>query len=147
MASALPGVVAEIDALDTLGDRGRLDGLVTRFFALSEAAVHLDVWFRLFERFPIDDGADNKLFWSVMHGIERQPGYEELVVASVRRAPADFPLLMVNRMLNGGSTVVGGTDLVALLESAARDVRRPAEVRENAQRYADRHRGRRTNKE
>lgn len=46
-AQGVQQVVGEIDALASLDDWARLDALIERYFALPDAASHLDVWFRL----------------------------------------------------------------------------------------------------
>jgi hypothetical protein len=52
-------IVAAVDDLSDVTneeDLQRLVALIDAFFAAPEAADHLQVWFRLFERFPTDDG-------------------------------------------------------------------------------------------
>ena len=136
-------VTAAVDSISSVDDAAQLAALqraVDQFFASSAPAQHLDVWFRLFERFPEDDGYE--MFWSVLHGLEAQPGYEPLVVESVRRRPSQFPVLMLNRMLNAGQTAVGDVDLLALLESVAADESCPASVRDDARRFVQYQTGR-----
>jgi hypothetical protein len=77
----------------------------------------LVVWFRLYERFPEADGCG--VFWSILHGIESQHGCETLVVESVRRQPSQFPLLMLNRLLNAGMRWASGVELLELLQQVA----------------------------
>lgn len=137
-------VVDDIDGLraddpDDL-DLERLQALIDEYFALDEAPRHLDAWFRLFERFPESDGYG--VFWAILHGIEAQPGSDAFVVESVRRRPTHFPLAMVNRMLNGGISSVGGVELLDLLRSVATDERWPDDVREDAGRFLDYQRNR-----
>ena len=82
-------VVPAIDAVESVDgtdDFCRLHALAGRYFALPDAADHLDVWFRLYERFPNTDA--DYAFWSILHRIEARPGYERLVAASLRRRPA-----------------------------------------------------------
>jgi hypothetical protein len=120
MNDSLCQLIASIDAVSSVNDVAQLKKLeraMDHFFSLPNAALHLDVWFRLFERFPDEDGYE--MFWTILHGIERQPDYEPLVVESVRRFPSQFPILMVNRMLNGGQTHVGPVDLLELLRTVA----------------------------
>jgi hypothetical protein len=129
-------IVAAVDDLSDVTneeDLQRLVALIDAFFAAPEAADHLQVWFRLFERFPTDDGYEG--FWSILHGLEAYAGTESLVVESVRRRPARFPLLMVNRMINGGMVEVEGVKLLDLLRAAAADERALASVRAEAERY------------
>ncbi|QEH34909.1 hypothetical protein OJF2_34540 [Aquisphaera giovannonii] len=130
-------IVAEVDALapDDASelDLARLHALAVEYFSHAEAPRHLDAWFRLFERFPEGDGGG--VFWSILHGIEAQPGSDEFVVASVARQPTHLPVLMVNRILNSGRSMVGGCDLVALLRSVTLDERASPEVQQDAERF------------
>ncbi len=137
-------VVADIDALAPVNpddlDLDRLQALADEFFSLAEASVYLDVWFRLYERFPESDG--HGVFWSILHGIESQPGSDKFVIASVRRKPTHFPVLMINRMLNAGVESARRVELLALLHSVAGDDRWSASVRQDAQRFLDHQRDR-----
>jgi hypothetical protein len=120
MTNDLRQLIASIEAISSADDADQLQALqraMDEYFASPDASRHLDVWFRLFERFPDEDGYE--MFWTILHGIEHQPGYEAFVVESVSRSPSRFPLLMVNRMLNGGQTHVGEVDLLDLLRSVA----------------------------
>ncbi|WP_439623262.1 hypothetical protein [Gemmata sp.] len=133
MAEGIEAVIAAIDAVHSIErqvELKRLQELADLYFTHAKASAHLDVWFRLYERFPEDDGFG--VFWSFLHGIETHAGYEVLVVESVRRCPSRFPMLMVNRMLNSGIRKVDGVDLLDLLrETAANKKCRPS-VREDA---------------
>ncbi len=73
--------------------------------------------FGLFERFPWTDG--HGTFWGVLHELERMAGYEAGLVASVRRSPGEFNLLMLGRMLNAGSESAAGVNVRALLREIA----------------------------
>lgn len=130
-------IVAEIDALSPASpddlDLDRLQALADEYFSLPEAPVFLDVWFRLYERYPESDG--HGVFWSILHGIEAQPGSGEFVVASVRCQPTRFPLSMLNRMINAGVESVGEVDLLALLRSVAADERCSPAIRSDARRF------------
>ena len=137
-------IVADIDALaaadpDDL-DLDRVSDLADEFFASADAAPHLDAWFRFYERFPTGHG--NGVFWSVLHGLEDQPGSGECAVASVRRDPTHYPVLMLQRELNAGTPAVGGVDLVGLLRAVAADDRHPAAVRADIEYYFEHHFGR-----
>ena len=50
----------------------------------------LDIWFRLFGRFPEADGYE--LFRWILHGLEAQPGSNSLAVSGppVRRGSCDY---------------------------------------------------------
>jgi hypothetical protein len=144
MARDIRDVVAEIDTLapanaDDL-DLDRLQSLAEEYFSLVDAPAHLDVWFRLYERFPDSDG--HGVFWSILHGIEAQPDSEKFVVASVRRNPTRFPVLMVNSMLNAGISEAGGSSLLEVLRSVATDERALPGVRRDAEQFLQHQRGR-----
>jgi hypothetical protein len=130
-------LVTAIGTVDSVGRDNflRLRELIDRYFALPDAAEHLDVWFQLYERFP--NGDLDGLEWSILHKIEDQLGWAGLVVASVRRQPAYFPVLMVNRLLNAGIASVGGVDLLCLLREVAADEECLTPVRDAAERFLD----------
>lgn len=132
MASIHP-VVARIDAIRSLDDSDELVALGAArdaFFAHPDAAGHLGVWFRLFERFPEDDGYES--LWSILHRIERVAGYEPLAVASVGSRPSRFPVYMVERLVDGGWREVVGVDLLGLLGQVAANAGCPESVRKDA---------------
>ena len=144
MTSDIRAIVAEVDAMtpadpDDL-DLDRLQALIDAYFAHPAAADDLGVWFRFFERYP--DWDDHGMTWSILHGIETQPNSNAHVVSSVRRRPAMFPVLMVNRLLNGGVTAVGDVDLLTLLRDVAADDSAEPRAREWARNFLDHQRGR-----
>src|ERR1700733_10885117 len=118
MHDIMSQVVECVDGITSVHDVEQLAALeksVECYFASPEASQHLQVWFRLFERFPEDDAYG--IFWAILHGIERHEGYEPLVVESVGRQPSRFAVSMINRILNAGQTHVDGANLLSLLES------------------------------
>lgn len=132
--------IADIaDALGSLatvteeGDVAELVSLVDAYFQHPDAGAHLELWFHFMERFPEADGFG--AFWSILHGIERYPGNDALVVESVKRRPSRFPVTMLNRMMNASIRRVAGADLLALLESVAASNCAPG-VREDAAHFA-----------
>ena len=85
MTDDIARIVASIDARTSVDDELQLRSLqelTARFFESQPGVADLAVWFRLFERFPEDDGYES--FWAILHGIETVPGSEELIVASGR---------------------------------------------------------------
>jgi hypothetical protein len=134
MSESSHEVIAVIDALpsvDGLDDIYRLHVLVDRYFALPSPAEHLDVWFRLYERFPETD--PNWASWRIVHHIEFQPGYERFVVASVRHKPSLFSVMMVSRLLNGGISSAADVDLLDLLRAVSSDEHCSPSVRRDAE--------------
>jgi hypothetical protein len=133
-------IVAAIDGLASIEEaEDRLEELLTAYFTHPEAAQHLRVWFRLYERFPEDD---NHYFWSVLHGLEHHAACPALVVESVRRRPSGVPVRLVNRMLNAGSTHIGDVDLLELLRAVARDENALPSIREDAEDFLEYQRSR-----
>ena len=131
-------VVTEIDAITSVEDTEQLKSLeraITEYFAHSDAAHHVQVWFRLFERFPEEDAYE--MFWSILHDIEALPDYDSELIASLGRRPSRFPVLMVNRMLNTGQRSIGDVDLMSLLASVAADETCPSSVREDAESFIE----------
>ena len=97
----LQGTLAVIDGIKSVTDAGELQKLEVGLDELFKAPFPergIETLFRLFERFPNDDGYG--VFWTVLHGIEHQPDYEPHLKASVRHIPTEFNLRMVNRLLN-----------------------------------------------
>ncbi|MFT3883275.1 MAG: hypothetical protein QM703_26930 [Gemmatales bacterium] len=133
MGENIQEIVAAIDQLasvDAVDDLNRLHELAVQYFACAGASEYLDVWFRLYERFPEDDAFG--VFWTILHSVEAQPNHGPLVVVSVRRSPSRFPVRMVNRLLNSGIQQVDGVDLLELLRAVAANDHCPPEVREEA---------------
>ena len=118
-------LIAELNALHPLPnvpqddwiDLDRLDDIVQELRTTKQPERATRALFGVWERFP--NYEDNGVFWSVLHALERLPGYETELVASVRRVPCEFNLLMVNRILNVDQTHVGDTDLFDLLQETA----------------------------
>jgi hypothetical protein len=135
-------IVAEIDALPSVegDDLNRLQLLFDEYYTSSAAASNINVWFRLYERFPDEHG--HGVFWTILHGIESLSCSDAAVVSSVCRRPMHYSVLMVNRMLNGGISTVDGVDLLALLRQVALDNCWPADVREDALGYLEYQRNR-----
>lgn len=134
MEAGLPEILARIENVRTAEDESDLAALdegVRELFARPDAWRGIDTLLRVFERFPTQDGYG--VFWSILHGLESLSGrYEGKLVESVRRAPSEFGLVMVNRMLNAGHAEAGGVSLLAVLREASENPHCPPEVRDRA---------------
>ncbi len=142
MDEGIEALIAEIDALpsvDTADHLSRLQTLADRYFAAPDAADHLGVWFRLYERFPEDDGLG--VFWFILHKIETYSEYNGLVVESVRRRPSQFPVMMLHRLLNAGVRRVGDVELLELLQCVAADEQCLPSVRKSAAGFIEHQQG------
>ena len=100
-----------------VGDLAALDGLIAEATSQPPSDELDRALFGIFERFPSEDG--HGVYWSIVHGLERRGGYEESLLASVRRSPSPFALLMLNRLSNDGQTECGGISIVSLLQEVA----------------------------
>ncbi len=89
----------------------------------------------VFERFPEDDGYET--FWSIVHCLEACEEYETALIESVIHTPAEFNLLMVNRLLNGGVTEIQGQSLLSVLASAAANTAARDSARKSAQDFIE----------
>lgn len=114
-----------------------LDTALGALRAASDAPACIPALLRLLERFPT---CEEEHFWGVVHALEDLPGYEPLLVASVRHAPAALSVMMVNRLLNDGMTEVGGKELLAVLEELANGAGYDEHVRAEARGYLARQR-------
>ncbi len=123
METSIQEIVNSIDKLTTIDsaeDLTRLQEFVDLYFAHPQAGDNLNVWFRIYERFPTGDGGG--IFWSILHGIETyHPNSDRLVVESVLRQSSEFSLIMVNRIINAGIRQVGEVDLLKLLDRRSID--------------------------
>lgn len=128
-----------MDSIDSARDTLQLD-LLTKILDEMPPAISPDLMralFRVFERFPEDDGFET--FWSILHAIEAQDNYEPILFESTRAQPSEFAVLMVNRILNTGTTHVGDEDLLQLLRWVLELDRTPETVRELAREFVGRH--------
>ena len=112
-------IISGIESVEDASELARLDAAVTSLLSSAYPERGMGALLRVFERFPDQDGYG--VFWSILHGLEGLPGYEEALIESIRRQPSEFSLLMVSRMLNAGRTHVNGTDLLGLLDEVARN--------------------------
>jgi hypothetical protein len=112
------------------GDLDALDLLIGHAVSQPPDADIDRALFGIFERFPQEDG--HGVYWSIVHGLERRGDYESGLVASVRRSPSPFALLMLNRLCNGGHTKCAGVAIKSLLEDVAASSEVTPEVRQEA---------------
>lgn len=117
--SVAPSAAAIIDTLESINDPeslidlAKLEGALIALPLAKDKLLCIPALLRVFERFPWSDGFES--FWGILHSLETLSGYEPELVASVRRAPGEFNLLMIKRLLNGGVYEVEGQSLLGLL--------------------------------
>lgn len=75
-----------------------LESLLDELWALGVASGSLPILFRVFERFPQDDGAG--VLWSIVHGVESLPlDYEPALRESLQRRHSLMGEIMLERVL------------------------------------------------
>jgi hypothetical protein len=92
-------VLLKIDrfAPSPTGDWRELDVLLSELWQGDVSMDCLPVLFRVFERFPKDDGAG--VFWSIVHGVESTDlDYEGPLRESLSRQPSDLGQVMLHRL-------------------------------------------------
>ena len=114
MNSDLPDPVRELASfVPPADDWQRLDSIACQIFARPVTQPEIAALLGIFERYPAHDGYG--VFWSILHGLESLPDYEPLLLASVRRVPSEFGILMVGSILNGGQQDIAGSPIRAAL--------------------------------
>ena len=134
----MPAIIRALDGIadaDSETDLLLLEGALEALKDLSDAVPCTASLLAVFERFPWSDGYG--AFWSILHALEELPAYEPLLVASVRREPGEFNLMMVNRLLNSGVSSADGVSLLELLDEVARDPSYSERARSQAREYFD----------
>ena len=132
-------LLSEIESIDSVEDVEQLEILqnsLDKLFVLPNLSKdEIEALFGFYEKFPTSDGYG--VFWSILHKIEASGNYESLLVASVKRQPTLFTLLMVERLINKGIYLVGDTNLLNLLTQVANDKNQLESLRQDAQDFID----------
>jgi hypothetical protein len=91
-------ILRDIDAFAPAdGDWRALDALLSELWAVGAREGHLLTLFRVFERYPDDDGAG--VLWSIVHGIEAMPvDYESALRQSLQRQASFMGQVMLKRL-------------------------------------------------
>jgi hypothetical protein len=81
----------------TDGNWRLLDDLLDELWSEGVSEGQLPILFRVFERFPEDDGAG--VLWSIVHGVEALPfDYEPFLRQSIARRPSLMGEIMLERL-------------------------------------------------
>jgi hypothetical protein len=143
--TVVPSVAVITDVLDSIvdpeaaEDLARIEGALRSLHRTRDAAACVPALLRVFERFPSSDRLES--FWGILHSLEALPGYEQHLIKSVRRAPGEFNLLMINRLLNGGVREINGTSLLGILHDVAASTYYPEPARCHARSFIEHQRG------
>ena len=93
-----------------------LDELIVALFEEDVTESGIEMLLKVTEAYPDEDGCE--VFWSIIHGLESVKGYECYLIESVKRQPSLVNLLMINRLLNGGTEQIQNTNLLEILQQA-----------------------------
>ena len=138
MARTHAQIVADIHAFTepANGNWLGLDALITELWQSGRPQDAIPDLLGVFERMPT---AHSGPLWGILHGLEALPGYEPHVARSVQRVPAEFGVMMLGRLLNGGVTDIDGEPIYPMLQAVADNSDLPAEIREMATGFMERH--------
>lgn len=132
-------MVATLNRFQDVDDEKQMDEMLEVVDQLNESpqSEASEALFRIWERFPEDDGYET--FWTILHVLEHTPNYEAELLKSIARQPNEFNVIMINRMLNSNIQSIEETDLRDLLKQVVEDKRTPQQIKQTAQRYIERH--------
>lgn len=108
---ALDLAIREFSPVD--GNWLPLEALFEKAFSAEDPRVYYHAIFNLFERFPDEDGAG--VFWSAVHGMEAEGGYENLLAGYFRRWPGFMTRAMLRRMQKSGTESINGKPIHILI--------------------------------
>jgi hypothetical protein len=129
-------IASQLRGLSSMEDEGQLKQLQNLLDSLSVDVCSKEIvsaLFDLFERFPDSDGYG--MFWTIVHFLEAGVDYESELLASVKRNPCEFNLMMVNRLINGKVKEIAGENLLEVLKTVAMNERADRVVQALAHRF------------
>lgn len=138
MSLEIQNLIANLDSITSVDDPDELQSLedsVNQLLASKNPELGIDALLRVFEKFPNKDGFG--IFWSILHGLESLPNYQEKLVESVNRQPSYFGVMMINRMLNSSHREVKSMELLSVLKKVVADERLEEEIRREAQNFIE----------
>lgn len=97
MTRSVSEILEDIDDFAPLnGNWRRLDDLLDELWQSGVPRSAIPVLFRVFERFPNDDGAG--ALWSIVHGVEYLDDYETELCDSLSRRSSFMGNVMLKRL-------------------------------------------------
>ncbi len=137
MTRHIDEVIHDIRLFEPVDDNWlRLDELLAELWETQRPERGIDAMLNVLERFPEEDGAG--VLWSIVHGLETLPDYEDQLFASIERQPSELGLVMISRIVNTGVNVVGGKPITDILEQVLQHGKATAGLREQAQEIKER---------
>jgi hypothetical protein len=138
MTHPVDELLSELQAFVPTGDGAdnvhRLNELLAGFAGLPGCERIAPALLALLERHPrADFGTPGPL----VHALERQPGYPELLAASLERQPTELSAWMANRLLNSKLPFDARAEWLSRLTVVASHPKAIASVRDSAIRFLD----------
>lgn len=112
-----------------------LDNLVQNLADAEQPELAIESLLQIFERFPEEDGSG--VFWSILHALESFAEYESFLLASLKRKPTEFTVIMANRIMNDGQLKIDGEYITSLLQSISDTSSNSKRIRELADRFIE----------
>ncbi|BEP56463.1 hypothetical protein GmRootV118_37070 [Variovorax sp. V118] len=117
------------------GSWRHLDSLLDELWRAGSPEQAMPEMLSVFERYPEEDGYG--VMWTIVHGLESLPNYQPELLRSLARQPSELGIAMVGRILNVGTTEIGGVSLLQTLHDLA-NTAASSYLREEALRVASR---------
>jgi len=117
------------------GSWRHLDSLLDELWRAGNPEQAMPEMLSVFERYPEEDGYG--VMWTIVHGLESLPNYQPELLRSLARQPSELGIAMVGRILNAGTTEIGGVSLLQTLHDLA-NTAASSYIREEALRVASR---------
>jgi hypothetical protein len=97
MAREISEIVRDIETFTPTNGYWRpLDDLFAELWQHEFPTDVIPALFRVFERFPDDDGAG--VLWTILHGLEVRDDYEDALRQSMARKPSRMGKVMLDRL-------------------------------------------------
>ena len=119
---------------DTSGDIECLWQILDGFENFTNRSAVLPALFGVLERNP---GVDLGSPGPIVHSIAAVPGYLQFLTDSIRKAPHELSVWMVNRALNGEQNPSKRAELMAILQSVANSTGASQETRKSADEFLE----------
>lgn len=124
-------ILMKISAFEPTNDNWlELEDLLSALWETPEPVRGINELFGILERFPEEDGAG--VLWSIVHGVEQFPDYEQHLLESMQRQPSHIGLIMVSRMLATGATHIRNQPIAAMVADVLAHKKTTATLRREA---------------
>lgn len=138
MKASINNIIEGLNGISEISNSDELkllDNLVQNLAEVEHPELAIESLLQIFERFPEEDGSG--VFWSILHALESFAGYESFLLASLKRKPTEFTVIMANRIMNDGQLKIDGVYINSLLQSISDTSSNSKRIRELADRFIE----------